>query len=59
MERLKHLGVTISLDDFGVGYSGTACLTSLPPDAVKLHRSVVAAVSGSREAETAYNIRSA
>lgn len=48
-ERLKRQGITVSPDDFGVGYSGTACLTSLPPDAVKLNRSVVAAVSGSRE----------
>ncbi|WP_336796234.1 EAL domain-containing protein [Erwinia aphidicola] len=49
LERLKRRGITVSLDDFGVGYSEVACLTSLPLDVVKLDRSVVAAVSGSRE----------
>lgn len=49
LDRLKRRGITVSLDDFGVGYSEAACLTSLPLDAVKLDRSVVAAVSGSRE----------
>lgn len=49
LNRLKRRGISVSLDDFGVGYSDTACLTSLPLDAVKLDRSVVAAVSGSRE----------
>ncbi|QNL02988.1 EAL domain-containing protein (plasmid) [Serratia ureilytica] len=31
LDRLKRRGITVSLDDFGIGYSGTACLTSLPP----------------------------
>lgn len=48
LEKLKCLGVTLSLDDFGAGYSGMACLTILPLDTVKLDRSVAAAVSGSR-----------
>lgn len=49
LNRLKRRGITVSLDDFGVGYSEAACLTSLPLNAVKLDRSFVAAVSGSRE----------
>ena len=39
--RLKDLGVAISLDDFGAGYSSLETLRSFPFDKIKLDRSLV------------------
>lgn len=39
---LKALGVSLALDDFGVGYGTLASLRELPLDAVTIHRSFVA-----------------
>ena len=41
-QRLRALGVRISLDDLGVGYSSLARLKNLPVDQVKLDQSFVA-----------------
>lgn len=41
-QRLRALGVRISLDDLGVGYSSLARLKELPVDQVKLDQSFVA-----------------
>jgi EAL domain-containing protein (putative c-di-GMP-specific phosphodiesterase class I) len=38
---LKNLGVSISLDDFGVGYSSLSYLTSFPFEKVKVDRSFI------------------
>jgi diguanylate cyclase (GGDEF)-like protein/PAS domain S-box-containing protein len=41
LHQLKNLGISISLDDFGVGYSSLSYLTSFPFDKVKVDRSFV------------------
>jgi len=40
-ERLKSLGVYISIDDFGIGYSSLSYLKRLPLDTIKIDRSFI------------------
>lgn len=42
LAKLRALGVTIALDDFGVGYSSLAYLKRLPIDTVKLDQTFIA-----------------
>jgi predicted signal transduction protein with EAL and GGDEF domain len=39
MEQIRRLGITVSLDDFGIGYSSLTYLTKFPFDKVKIDRS--------------------
>jgi len=41
LQALKQLGVSISVDDFGTGFSSLAHLTRLPIDTLKIDRSFV------------------
>ncbi|KRR16691.1 hypothetical protein CQ14_13860 [Bradyrhizobium lablabi] len=41
LERLRRLGVSIALDDFGVGYSSLSYLTAFPFNKVKIDKSFI------------------
>jgi EAL domain-containing protein (putative c-di-GMP-specific phosphodiesterase class I) len=50
LAELKALGVTLALDDYGIGASSLATLKSLPVDRLKIHQSFVT-VLGARPEE--------
>jgi diguanylate cyclase (GGDEF)-like protein len=50
LHRLRALGVSIAMDDFGVGYSSLSHLHSFPFDRIKIDGSFVANMMQSREA---------
>ena len=41
LSRLKSMGINISIDDFGIGFSSLAALKRLPIDALKIDKSFV------------------
>lgn len=50
LEALRRFGITISMDDFGTGYTSLALLAQLPLDTVKIDRSfIVAMAEGERD----------
>lgn len=46
LESLRARGVRIAVDDFGTGYANLVYLTSLPLDAIKIDRAMVADLVG-------------
>ena len=45
LNELRSSGVTISMDDFGTGYTSLALVTDLPLDGVKIDRSFISQIS--------------
>ena len=50
LQRVRDMGVRVSLDDFGTGSGPLATLRELPVDELKIDRSFVAAMNQPREA---------
>lgn len=50
MESLRALGVRLSIDDFGSGYSSLSALKTFPFDRLKMDRSLVEALPGDKTA---------
>ena len=46
LSSLREAGVRIAIDDFGTGYSSLAYLTTLPIDAIKIDRAMIADIVG-------------
>jgi diguanylate cyclase (GGDEF)-like protein len=49
LEKIRSFGVTIAMDDFGMGYSSLDQLRHLPIDVMKIDRSFVARIADRRE----------
>ena len=49
MQRLKTLGIRLTMDDFGIGYSSLSFLTRFPIDPLKIDRSFVSGLPQNQE----------
>jgi diguanylate cyclase (GGDEF)-like protein len=46
LNKLRELGVSLAIDDFGIGYSSLTSLERLPLTRVKIDRSLIASIDG-------------
>jgi EAL domain-containing protein (putative c-di-GMP-specific phosphodiesterase class I) len=49
---LKHLGIRIAIDDFGIGYSSLSALEQFPLDTIKIDRSFIRDVTSAADGKT-------
>ena len=56
LKQLKGIGVQLSLDDFGTGFSSLSYLTRFPIDTLKIDRSFVCNVESDASAKTIVNL---
>ncbi len=49
LDELRRIGVSLSVDDFGTGYSSLRRLRQISPTEIKIDRSFIGAMAGSRE----------
>jgi diguanylate cyclase (GGDEF)-like protein/PAS domain S-box-containing protein len=49
LNKIKHLGISISVDDFGTGYSSMAYLKKLPIDTIKIDRAFINELQSNRD----------
>jgi EAL domain-containing protein (putative c-di-GMP-specific phosphodiesterase class I) len=55
LREIKRLGVVLSVDDFGTGFSSLAHLKQLPVDELKIDRSFVADLAASKHSQKIVN----
>jgi diguanylate cyclase (GGDEF)-like protein/PAS domain S-box-containing protein len=55
MQHLKSLGVGLSLDDFGTGWSSLSCLRRFPLDRIKIDRSFMRDIMSESAAKSVVN----
>ena len=49
LRRLKATGITVAIDDYGIGYSSLLSLKRIPVDVIKIHESFVHDVASNAE----------
>ncbi|AOY78109.1 bifunctional diguanylate cyclase/phosphodiesterase [Clostridium formicaceticum] len=52
LRQLKELGVKISIDDFGTGFSSLSYFARFPIDSLKIDRSFIQNITNSRQSQT-------
>lgn len=52
LRRLKDLGIRLSVDDFGIGYSALSYISKLPLDILKIDKFFVSALDADRKNES-------
>jgi EAL domain-containing protein (putative c-di-GMP-specific phosphodiesterase class I) len=54
IRQLKNLGISIALDDFGIGYSSLSYLTMFPFDRIKIDKSFTQNMTRRSDARPSY-----
>jgi diguanylate cyclase (GGDEF)-like protein len=49
VEKLKSIGISLALDDFGIGYSSLSYLTTFPFDKIKIDKSFIRDLTSGRK----------